>query len=57
VTDDQIERAVERKKYKLDARYMASGTTVTKAEYDAEIRTGPTRRPAPAEAVSADGAR
>jgi hypothetical protein len=38
MTDDQIERAIARKTDRLDARYMAEGNTMTKAEYDAGIK-------------------
>jgi hypothetical protein len=35
MTEEQIERAVERKVDNLDARFMATGSTMTQAEYDA----------------------
>lgn len=37
LTDDTIERAVEKMTDRLDARFMADGSTMTQAEYDAEI--------------------
>ena len=35
MTEEQIERAVERKFNSLDARFMTTGSTMTQAEYDA----------------------
>lgn len=36
MTEEQIERAVERKTDALDRVFMATGTTMTQAEYNAE---------------------
>ncbi len=36
MTEEQIERAVERQFNNLDARFMRDGLTMTQAEYDAE---------------------
>jgi hypothetical protein len=35
MTEEQIERIVERNFDKLDARFMRDGSTMTQAEYDA----------------------
>ena len=37
MTEDQIERAVQRKVDSLDARFMATGSTMTQADYDAAM--------------------
>ncbi len=36
MTEDQIERSVERRFDRLDAQFMADGSTMTQAEYDAK---------------------
>jgi hypothetical protein len=38
MTHDQIERLVEAKVDRLDARFMAPGSTMTQAEYDAAMQ-------------------
>lgn len=38
MTEEQIERQVERMTNALDARFMADNNTMTQAEYDAESK-------------------
>lgn len=38
MTEDQIERRVEKMTDRLDARYMADGSAMTEAEYKAELK-------------------
>lgn len=37
MTAEQIERRVELRTDRIDARFMAEGSTMTQAEYDAEM--------------------
>jgi hypothetical protein len=37
MTEEQIERAVERQFDALDARFMSTGSSMTQAEYDAAV--------------------
>lgn len=37
MTEEQIERAVERATDRLDAQFMADGSLMTQAEYDYQI--------------------
>lgn len=38
MTEDQVERTVERKVNSLDNRFMRSGSTMTQEEYNAEMK-------------------